>query len=244
MSSDIGKYVPLKTIVSYYIDQEKKSIGDFDSCWLMAMRALVDIGFDMSFEPLTVRLPVNGNMTAQLPPDYLSWTKIGVMNSSGEVNSLKINNSLTKFRDNNPNRLSQLTPDTIDQDFNNIVQNPYFLNYYFGGWYTPLFGLGNGLLQFGECSVDERNGVIVLNTNFPFSDVLLEYISSPQRNGDYQIETVCQEAVIAFIAWKMKTGNDQDYYFRKAEARRRLNPVRLSVINQALRENAGFKIKA
>ena len=83
-----------------------------------------------------------------------------------------------------------------------------------------------------------------MQPQYNFPDILLECIVSPQSNGDYQIQTVCQEAVISFISWKMKTGSEQDYINRKREARRRLKPVTLQEINQAIRENQKYALKA
>lgn len=244
MAGDITQYVALKTIVSYFLDENDKSIGDFDKCWILAFRALVDIGLNISFEPMTVRLPVLGNMTVLLPDDYIKWTKIGVINGSGEVSTLKINTALTKLRDNNPQRLQAISPDIPDQNAALYLQSPFFYNYYFGNVYSPYFGLGAGLIQYGECVVDEVNKLIVLSPTYGFPDVLLEYIGSPQQNEDYQIQIVCQEAVIAFIAWKMKVGTQQDYYARLIEARRKLKPITLQEIQQAIRENQKFSLKA
>jgi hypothetical protein len=236
MSTDLEQYTPLKTIVSYFIDEADKSLGDFDKCWVLGFRALADLGFDISFEPETFRLPINGNMTATLPEGYIKWTKIGVINASDEVSVLKINTALTKWRDNNPNRLTAISPNISDT-------NQFFYNYYFGSIYSPYFGIGNGLITHGDCVVDEKNKLIVFQPGYAYSDVLVECIVSPQSNGDYQIQTVCQEAVIAFIAWKMKIGSEQDYYNRKIEARRRLKPVTLGEINQAIRENQKYSLK-
>lgn len=242
--SDLEQYVPLKTVVSYFLDENRKSYGDFDMCWILAFRAYADLGFDIAFEPETFRLPVNGNLTVTLPAGYIKWTKIGVINASGEVSVLKINNSLTKFRDTNPNRLTQIAPDISDTDADDLVGNPFFQNYYFGNVYSPYFGVGNGLITYGSCTVDEKNKVIVLAPDYAYGDILLECIVSPQTNADYQIQIVCQEAVIAFIAWKMKVGNEQSYINRKVEARRRLKPVTLQEINQAIRENQKYSLKA
>lgn len=245
MSSDIALYTPLKTMVSFFLDEHKKSDGDFDRNWVLAFRALVLMGFQCTWEPLTVRLPLNGNQTATLPSDFITWTKIGILNASGEVSPLRVNKALTKLRDSNPNRLNYMTPDTPDLDFGNLVLNPYFLNYYFGNWYTPLFGLGNGLVQYGEIVVDEKNGVIVFGPNYNFSDVMLEYISSPQKNGDYQIETCMTEAVIAFLEWKNKLNTEANFYARFREGRRSLPNKRITLqeINEAIRHNSGFKLK-
>lgn len=242
--TDLQQYTPLKTIVSYFLDENQKSMGDFDSAWIMSFRALADLGFDISFEPETFRLPINGNMTATLPAGYIKWTKIGVINASGEVSVLKINTSLTKWRDTNPNRLTAISPDIPDVDASSFFPSPFFYNYYFGSVYSPYFGIGNGLITNGDCVVDEKNKIIVMQPGYNFPDVLVECIVSPQSNGDYQIQTVCQESVIAFISWKMKIGSEQDYYSRKIEARRRLKPVTLQDINQAIRENQKYALKA
>jgi hypothetical protein len=241
--SDISKYVKLRTVVSYFLDQYDKSDGDFDKAWVMALRGYVDIGFNVSFEPLTVRLPVNGNQTVTLPSDYITWTKIGCLNASNELSTLKVNTALTKLKDSNPNRLTYLNPDAPDMDFGNLVLNPYFLNYYFGNWYTPLFGLGNGLVQYGSCVVDETNGLIVLGPGYPFNDLLLEYISSPEKNDDYMVLTVYQEAIIAFIEWKFKLNTETNYYNRVLEGRRKDDPIRLQILNDVIRSQHGYKVK-
>lgn len=240
----IGKYIPLMSIVSLYLDEANKSTGDMDKCWVLAWRGLREVGENIAFEPKSVRLPVNGNLTVTLPADYIKWTKIGILNASGEVSTLKVNHGLTKFRDNNPNRLTDIAGDISVSDFSNLVLNPYFFNYFSGSLYTPLFGLGGGLVQYGECVVDEANGVIVLGTTYPFTDLLLEYISNPQMDNDYLVEVALQETIIAFIAWKMKTGTQQDYYARLRESRRKIKTITLQEINQAIRQNSKYCLKA
>src|SRR5450631_1107453 len=146
------------------------------------------------------------------------------MNASGEVSPIKINKSLSTFRDTNPGRLGKITSDAGQSDFSTFPFSPYFLNYFAGNFYSPLFGIGNGLLQAGECRVDEDNQVIVLSPAYTYPDIILKYISSPVKNDDYQIEIVCQEAVISFIEWKMKLGTEESYYARLREARRKMDP--------------------
>lgn len=245
MSFEAGKYIPLKTIVSYFLSQYDKSMGDFKKAWVIAFRALIDLGFNFSFEPKTLRLPVDGNKTVKLPPDYLSWTKIGVLNNVGEVSTLRVNNALTTYSDTNPNRLSKLTPD-VQNAVPMILGFPFFFNYYDNGLYYNLFGVGGGLIQYGSCRVDEKNKVIILEPDFLYSSIILEYLSSPQKDGDYAIQIELQEAVIAFIAWQFKLNTDQNYYARCIEARRRLpgKKVTLQTINQVIREPNGMKLRS
>lgn len=243
--SDLSKYIPLKQIVSYTLDECKKSDQDFDRYWVLAFRALADLLFDITAEPITVRLPVNGNKTVTLPSDYISWTKIGILNNKGEVSTLKVNTALTTYKDNNPNRISHLTEDIAD-GFPLLLNNPFFINYYYNGQYLPLYGAGGGLIQYGECRIDENNGIIILNPEFRFDHVIFEYISSPERNGDYHVPTTCQEAVIAFIKWKDKLGSRDEYIAEKTNARRRQpgKKATLQTIAQVLRESGGMYLRS
>lgn len=240
--SDILKYVPLKQIVSYTLDELNKSEGDFDSAWILSFRALIDMLFDVTAEPITIRVLVNGNQTANLPPDCISWVKIGIMDECGKLNTLKINNSISTVKDTNPNRLNYLTADV--QGGFPFLNSPFFLNYYYNGIYQPLFGATGGLVTYGECRVDEKNNVIVFPPDFKYTSILLEYISSPEKNGDYTVPTACQEAIIAFIKWKMKMGQREDYIAEKINARRRMpkKRVNLQMVNDVIRESRGQKL--
>jgi hypothetical protein len=242
--SDIAKYTSLKTVVAYFVDETGKSMGDFDKYWILAFRGLLKIGFNISFEPKTVRLPIEANQTAILPADYISWTKIGVLNSNYEVSTLKVNNSLTKLKSERPDRLNFMTPDVGIINQLNFAGYPFYVNYWYNGTYTPLFGAGNGLIQYGEVTVDETNRVIIMSNSFAFPDLILEYISAPMMDSDYQVETVCQEALIAFLKWKTKLAPREEFYAELTEARRSLKPIRLQEINQAIRETNGMKLKA
>lgn len=238
-----AKYIQLKEVVAEFLDQYDKSIGDADKVWIIAFRGLEDMHFNISAEPKTVRLPINGNNTVTLPADYVAWVKIGIMDNLGQVSTLRINNSLTTFRDNNPNRLDLLTAD-VNSGWGGSNLNMPFLNFYYNGVYTPLFGIGGGLIQFGECRVDEKNNVIVLPSDYRFDSLLLEYISCPERDDDYMVDRRLREPLITFIAWKLKLDTDTNYYARLVEARRKITPVHLQTFNQIIRENQKFCLKS
>lgn len=238
-----AKYIPLKEVMAEFLDQYDKSMGDADKVWILLFRGLESMHFNISAEPKTVRLPKNGNQTVTLPADYVSWVKIGVMDNLGQLSTLGINNALTTFRDNNPNRLELLTPD-IQSGWGGLDNgNVPFLNYYYNGVYTPLFGVGGGLIQFGECRVDEKNNIIVLAPDYQYNDVLLEYISCPEKDGDYMVDRRLREPLITFSAWKLRLDTDVNYYARLTEARRQIIPVHLQTFNQIIRENQKFCLK-
>lgn len=239
-----AKYISLKTVVSYCLDANNKSIASFDRAWVLAFRGLVDLHRSIAAQPKTVRLPVEGNKTVILPADYVSWSKIGVLNNQGEVCSLRINNGLSTFRDNNPNRLTQIAAD-ITGGVTTDGQ-PIYLNYYENGACYHVYGIGAGLITYGDCRVDEANNLVVLGPDFAYDSIIMEYLSNPQADGDYQVEVALQEALIAFIEWKLKLAPEQSYYDRVIEARRSMphKKVTLQSLNQIVREGGGFYLKA
>jgi hypothetical protein len=245
MTTDIGLYTPLKTIIAYTLDECEKSIGDADRLWVIGLRALTDLSFDISGQTKTVRLPVEGNKTVPFPADLLSWSKIGNLNENGEIVTLRINNALTTFRGNNPNRLADLTAD-INNGVGNAADFPYYENYYYNNNCYHLFGTGSGVVTYGDCTVDEKNKVIILGVNFRYDSIMLEYISSPERDDDYQVLTCLQEAIIAFIKWKLKLATPNDYYAEAIKARRRLpkKRVNLQTFAQVIRDSGGMTMKA
>lgn len=242
--SDIGMYVPLKTVVAYALDEEVKSIADFDRCWLLALRGLVMINRDFAGQPQTVRLPVEPNKTVPFPSGLMSWSKIGILDDKGQINTLRVNNAITTYRDNNPNRLEDLTPN-INNSIGTLALVPYYSNYFYGGGVYQLFGVGNGVITYGDCTVDEKNRVIVLQKDFKYDSIMLEGIMVPEKNDDYQVMTVLQEAIIMFIRWKLKLASRQEFYAECVAARRAMpkKKVVIQTLNQVLRDSSAFKLR-
>jgi hypothetical protein len=243
-ATDIETKVPLLRLVDYTLDECKKSDGDRDQFWVLAFRALIDLMYDISAQPITFRLPVNANMTVNFPPGCIAWTKLGILNNNGEISTLKINNALTSWKDLNPNRIPDLTPDITDS-LPTLIQSPFYLNYFYDGVYQPLFGVGGGLIQYGDVRVDEENRVVILQKDFKYQQILFECIYSPQKDGDYKVPLALQEAIISFIKWKSKNGTREEYISDKINARRRMpkKKVHLQSINQVIRESETMKLR-
>lgn len=238
-------YTPLITICSMALDEADKSGADLDKLWILGHRAVSKLIYDFAGQTKTIRQPVLGNQTAPLPPDCKSWSKIGILDENGQINTLKINNALTTFRDNNPNRLQDLTPD-INDSIGSQALVPYYSNYYYGGNVYQLFGVGNGVITYGDCKVDELNRVVILNTDFKYDAIMIEYISAPEMDNGYQVPTYLQEAIIAFIKWKLKIGTYQEWIGEQIIARRSTPKKKaiLQSINQVIRESEGGKLRS
>lgn len=245
MQNSITPYTSLITVCSYALDELDKSSADLDKCWLLGHRALVQLNYSFAGQTKTIRQPLLGNKTAPLPPDCQSWTKIGLLDNHGQINTLRINNALTTFRDLNPNRLQDLTPD-INDSIGNLALVPYYSNYYYGGGVYQLFGVGNGIITYGECKVDELNRIIIFGDDFRYDAVMIEYISSPVQDSDYQVPSYMNEAIIAFIKWKLKTGSYQEWVGAQIIARRGMPKKKfiLQSFSQVIRDSQGMKLRS
>jgi hypothetical protein len=244
MSDDILTYVPLLRVVDFALDELDKSDGDRDRYWVLAFRAMLELNFDFAAQPVTYRLPVNANMTVNFPPGCISWSRIGILNNNGEISTLKINNALTNWKDLNPNRLTSLTPDITDS-LPTLISSPFYLNYFYDGVYQPLFGVGGGLIQYGDIRVDEEARVVILQPDFKYAQILFECIYSPEKDGDFKVFTALQEAIIAFIKWKDKAGTRQEWIAAAISSRRRMprKKVVLQYLNQVIRESETQKLR-
>lgn len=242
----IAPYTPLRTIVSYAMDELDKSVGDEDKLWLMALRSFTLMQYSVAGQTQTVRLPVSPNKTVPFPIGMLSYSKIGLLDEHGKINTLKINRALTNYADNNPNRLQSIASPNVNSSIGSLALVPYYANYYYGGGCYQLYGLGNGVITYGECNVDELNRVIILPPDFKHDSILVEGIFAPQMNSDYQVPTCLQEAVISFIKWKLKLGSREEFYAAVVEGRRSLpkKKVILQSINQTIRESESFKLRS
>ena len=87
--TDITPYTALRTIVSYTLDETNKSVADEDKLWILGLRALVDLNFDISGQTKTVRIPVAANKTAPFPYDCMSWSKVGLLDEKDRLTPLK-----------------------------------------------------------------------------------------------------------------------------------------------------------
>lgn len=196
-----GQWSNIDEIVSAYLDESEQSYHKFFKCKQLAIRARRELGLDAFAFIKTVKQPINDNFTVNLPKDCWKYTKIGVFNAVGEVVTFKQNDSLTLFQDNLPTRVGSVDDNSI---FPNPfgVGNPYYWNYWYDGCGYALYGLPSGAPYTPGYSVDEKNNIVVLPSNYPFDYLIIEYIGLDNENNDYLVPLQFYEAVIAYIRWK------------------------------------------
>lgn len=192
--------ITIDSVVRDYLDQSEQSNHKYFKCWNLAFRGMEDMGIDFFYNVRSVKLPIQANKTVNLPADYINYTKIGVFNNRGEVIPLKFNNKLTTFGDLFPNRIEKTTDNTLYNDYS--PQSGVFYNYWNGSAYGNLYGVPSGQPFVGSFKIDKVNNIVLLNDNFFYDYVVIEYVAAPTEGEEYHVPLEFREALVSWIGWK------------------------------------------
>jgi hypothetical protein len=194
-------FIPLDTVINDYLNESEQSNNKYFKVFHIAYRGFENLGIDFFYRIQAVKLPVNANKTVTLPANYLKWTKIGRLNSRGEIIPLWYNDKLTTYASLSPDRLTKTQDDsTIGADWNN--SNGVFYNYWNGAAYTNVYGTPSGAPFAGSFKVDIENSVILLDEHYQDDYIMLEYVATPVEGGEYYLPVQFREALIAWLWWK------------------------------------------
>lgn len=249
-------YITLDSIILDYLQESEQSSHKYAKCFHLGFRGMDMLGLDFFYRVQSVKLPINANLTVTLPPDYLNWTKVGILNADGGMIPLTHNNNLTNYADLLPNRIDKINdPESawLEWGWNGTT----WCNYWNGFEYTNVYGVPSGEPFVGSFKVDTQNGVILLNESFNRDYIMLEYVSSPQQGVDYYIPMQFREALIAWLWWKdgnakslkshMELGARRDwrheFYNERRMAIARWKPIRLQEQYQTSQEISRLAVK-
>jgi len=222
-------WITLDSVIYDYINSAELSNNKYFKLFHLAFEFLEDVGLDFFYQIKSVKLPKNANNTVTLPPDFLQYTKFGILNGVGEIVPLKYNDKLTTFKDLSPDRLTNVTSENFVNFYS--FSSPVFFNFWDGDSYANLYGVSYSGLYGGGFKVDQANGVILLDPNFGYNETVLEYVASPQEGQDYYIPMQFRSALKCWLAWqdianmptsrKGQLGDKRDRRHEYFEARRK-----------------------
>jgi len=255
--------IPLKTIIANFISSADLSEHQFMRLWNIGVMGARSFNLDISGRFKTVLLDVAANKTADLPTDYLTLSKLGVLNANGEVIPFRQNTALNalhaEYTDQLDNRNTYPAIDPINA-LTSPTRFPFiWLNFTVSGSEGyHLFGLGSGTGTVGEYKIDEECRTIFLSSDWPYSQIVLEYLSDGYDSecDDFVIDVKAEEAMMSYIRWKnaqdnrkkYSTGDVQyykrEFYNQKRLAKMRLNPVNISDMQAVFRSNIKLVAKA
>lgn len=201
MASERQQYITLDECINAYLDESEQGNHKYYKCWQLVFRAMTELGIDFFYQIKSVKLPINPNLTVNLPSDYLNYSKIGVFNNKGEIIPLTYNDKLSYYADLLPDRIGSKTQDETVISFYS-PNAPIWYNFWNGYGYENLYGIPSGEPFVGSYRIDNANGLIVLDEKFSFEYIVLEYLASPQEGQDYYVPLVFKEPIIAYLRWK------------------------------------------
>ena len=192
----------------------------------VAIRGLKELTFDILQQVKTETLTVNDNLTVDLPKDYVNYTRIGQCKSHGRIETLGYDEYLCI-----QNKIDCCgAPD--DHDFSGEIsvsggnsRNGELT----GGWYGRSGGYRDGYYR-----IDREKSQIALSSELAGESIVLEYISDGSRiNGDMKVNVLAEEALRAYMWWKLlqrksnvplgeKEAARRDWYNEKRLARARI----------------------
>tara|TARA_R110000868_G_scaffold180622_2_gene421262 strand:+ start:19206 stop:19976 length:771 start_codon:yes stop_codon:yes gene_type:complete len=256
MSSQHIQWINLDECITAYMNEAELSNHKYFRLWHLSFDGMTQLGLDSFYSIKSIKLPVNANLTVNLPADCLQVSKVGVFNQQGEVIPLSVNNNLSTAFDLQPTRLQQTVDNTILSQLSQ--QGNVWYNYWNGQTVGNLYGLPSGAPFVGSYKIDNANGLIVLGQAFQYEYVVLEYVPSPIEGGDYYVPIQFKEAIIAYLRWKdkisipAKTHMDnsniamrrRDFYNERRLAIARIDPIDLPQLYEWALKSQRLTVKA
>jgi hypothetical protein len=249
-------YITLDSCILDYMNETEQSQHKYFKLFHIAFRGMENLGLDFFYQVKSVKLPINANLTVDLPNDYLNWSKVGVLNDKGEIIPLYYNDKLSTYMDLQSDRLTKTQDDTIGNlgDLGTATWS----NYWNGSSLGNIYGLPSGAPFVGSFKVDTANGVILLNETFSYDYLMIEYVASPIAGEDYYLPIQFREALIAWLSWKdsnaktvrthMTLGDKRDrkheFYNERKNAIARWKQTRKAEIYQASQEQTRLAVKS
>lgn len=193
------EWIELDECINDYMDESEQSDHKYWKLWHLGFRLMTELGIDFFYQIRSLKLPINSNLTVNLPSDYLQWSKVGVLNNGGEIIPLNYNEKLATYAEFSPDRLQKTTDNTLFNLFQ--FNTPIWYNFWNGFAFTTLYGLPSGAPFVGNFKIDSANGLILLDQNYSYDYLMLEYLASPTEGQPYFVPMQFKEAIIAGLAW-------------------------------------------
>jgi hypothetical protein len=254
--------IPLKKVIGELLDSSDQSEHVFRKVYRIGIGACRKFNMDVYGSFKTVLLAVGSDYTVPFPDDYMDYSMIGVVNDAGEAVPLTHNPNLSTLKSQYVASLGQVVDvptigDTGSGNLTNLMN--YWLNFGYNGYgYMHLYGLGGGTATIGEFVVDNNSRCFLLQTGYPYSTIMLEYLSDGYDcdDDDYMVDVRAVEALKWWIRW-MRAVDDrkkyslsdvsyfhQQYLNQMRDAKTRINKAHVSELQQVYRGSVKLAARA
>ncbi len=238
----------------------------------VALRGIREFGFDVSARVKSLKKTIETNNTLTLPSDYVDIVKVGIVGGDGVVYVLnqnkninysrKVSDTQTTINDKGgPMYLSQNEVENREDDKTSTAgaavlsgDDPFesyvFRNYIYENTLGGLYGIGGGH-GMGEYRINLDQNRLELDTSSDISEVVIEYIADEARSSNPLIHVYAEEALRAYMYYKMcerkstvpaneKMRARSEYYNERRKAKARLGNFTREEALRTIRKN--FKL--
>ena len=235
----------------------------------VALRGIREFGFDVSSRVKSLKKTIETNNTLILPSDYVDIVKVGIVGGDGVVYVLnqnkninysrKVSDTQTTIDDKGgPMYLSQNEVENREDDKTSTAgaavlsgDDPFesyvFRNYIYENTLGGLYGIGGGH-GMGEYRINLDQNRLELDTSSDISEVVIEYIADEARSSNPLIHVYAEEALRAYMYYKMcerkstvpaneKMRARSEYYNERRKAKARLGNFTREEALRTIRKN-------
>lgn len=175
-----------------------------------ALRGIRDMGFDLMERVRSVKLSKNSNDTVDLPDDFVSLVKVGVVSGDGILRAMGENRHLNIAQAYKKDAAGNLMDSDGDGVYDRVDassssssnRDVLFDNYIYQNSVGQLYGVGGGF-GVGEYRLDVDQNRIELASNASVSEVVIEYIADEARSTNPTVHVMAEEALRLYIYYKI-----------------------------------------
>lgn len=264
-------YIPLSQVINDFkitTDSDDFTANASDAAIRnFALRGIRELGFDVVSRIKSLKLDVNkANNTVSIPDDYVDMIKLGIVDSDGSVRvfgenkhmnySRKISGTSTSDSEQGPlpieaNFIQNREDDkgATNADISTAEDYDYYVfeNYMYNGSLGRLYGIGGGQ-KHGEYRINLDQNRIEIDTDGSYSSIVMEYVADEARSTNPVIHVYAEEALRAYIYYKLcerkstvpaneKARARAEYYNERRKAKARLSNFTKDEALKTIRQN-------
>lgn len=208
--------------IDYIVNLALMDIDDYSLHYQKKFMQYVILGFqDLNLYVMqsvkVAYLPVDSTKkTADLPDDYITYTKIGY-NNGGRITTFTLNDDLMLAHQTddcgnpvNDNTMGCTNDSSATLPYFGVAGYYYSPHYRNGQWVGELYGGAGGRNADGYYRIDKERRKIVFSSEMVQDEIILEYKSSGvSGDGSTVVPREYTEALRAYVHWQRKEYNDK-----------------------------------
>ena len=233
---------PLKQIVGYFLDAKNYGKSEYRRAYSIAIRGWKELNRDISGGVRTIPLDVGCDGTVCIPPYVGKIVKVGVLTDCGEYAALTEDSNLAE-------------PVCADPEYHTgqAVQLLGSKRWEMPGDFHS-YGIGSHH-SIGRYRLFAKENKILLAPDTPYSQVIIEAVVRPTPKGEYMVDDLEEEALLAFIEWQWAKGDrsigvtekamlKDEWLSQKRDAKYRMKAPIHQLISQNSRKHVKMGLKS